>query len=548
MTVKKKILLVDDEKVVRLSFGRELQPLFEVRLAASCAEALETLAGERFDLLITDLVMPDDDGLTLLRRAKAYNPELYVIIITGYGEIKTVVEAMRAGADDFLLKPCDIDELLERIATVFERDDYITRVRIFDKMCKATTIFAALVDTEGIIIEANAAWQRACSFERRQLRGRPLAEVLGRQSLERTILPLLERCLQQGEVQHHGFFRFADGRSRSMVATLNPVPAGGTVTQAVLSLTDVSSILAEQLPLQKRAEQLELAHSIGSEGFMDCDVQTAQTHYCGNWKQLLGYDADTADGDLPPLLDLVDDDHWPLLHTALNECLDGRRRDYDLEVRLRTAAGDRRWFRARGMVVERAGDGAPRRLITILADIEGCKHREERLLGEIEALEARLDAGRDRCQRLEEELAEAGTAWKVFQQKRDQDRKRLEGQLSDNVVTVVAPLVKRLQKTGLNSEQRQLAKALEESLAGLASSFVTSLASRHIGLTPMELQVASHVKDGKATKEIADILCLAPETVNVHRKKIRKKLGLSHKGVNLHTFLCSLQEEADFSE
>jgi DNA-binding CsgD family transcriptional regulator len=59
----------------------------------------------------------------------------------------------------------------------------------------------------------------------------------------------------------------------------------------------------------------------------------------------------------------------------------------------------------------------------------------------------------------------------------------------------------------------------------------------------MEIQVATHVKQGKATKEIADILCLAPDTVNVHRKKIRKKLGLRNKSINLQTFLTSLSEK-----
>jgi DNA-binding CsgD family transcriptional regulator len=59
----------------------------------------------------------------------------------------------------------------------------------------------------------------------------------------------------------------------------------------------------------------------------------------------------------------------------------------------------------------------------------------------------------------------------------------------------------------------------------------------------MEIQVATHVKQGKSTKEIADILCLAPDTINVHRKKIRKKLGIQNKSLNLQTFLTSLSEE-----
>jgi DNA-binding CsgD family transcriptional regulator len=89
----------------------------------------------------------------------------------------------------------------------------------------------------------------------------------------------------------------------------------------------------------------------------------------------------------------------------------------------------------------------------------------------------------------------------------------------------------------------QLLTEIEDHLQNITSSFVTKLTSEYVGLTPMEIQVATHVKQGKATKEIADILCLAPDTINVHRKKIRKKLGLSNKSVNLQTFLASLSEK-----
>ncbi len=543
VTAKKKILLVDDEKSIRLSFRRELQPYYDVHLAGSCSEALEALAGERFDLLLTDLVMADDSGLTLLRRAKAGNPELHVVIITGYGEIETVVEAMRLGADDFLLKPCDIEELLRRLAKTFERDDYIARVRLYDKISQSIGILVALVDKAGLIVEANSAWQQACGLSMAKLAGRSLAEVLGQHSLERTILPRLERCLREGEVQHYDLFRFQDGRPRSMVATFNPVASGNTATMAVLAMTDVTDVMAWHQPLLERAEQLELERSVSMEGFMDCDLAAGQARYCAQWKHLLGYGPDTADEDIPQWLDVVHGDDEESLRAALGECLEGLAPAYETSVRLRMASGDWRWFRARGMVVDRAGDSTPRRLVGTLVDIHRWKTREEQALMTIRELEEERTGSRNQRQQLREALEEADTAWKVLQHKRDQDRKILEEQLSDNVVNIIAPLVMRLHKTGLNSDQRPLVEALEKSLGAVTSSFVSDLASRHIGLTPMEIQVASHVKDGKATKEIAEILHLAPETVNVHRKKIRRKLGLSNTAVNLRTFLSSLGQD-----
>jgi two-component system NtrC family response regulator len=106
------VLVVDDEAYVRDSLSRLLgRRGFSVRTASSTAEALrpESLAGA--DAVIADLRMPGDDGLALVGKLAAEASALPVIVLTGHGTVPSAVDAMRAGAFDYLLKPADPDEL-----------------------------------------------------------------------------------------------------------------------------------------------------------------------------------------------------------------------------------------------------------------------------------------------------------------------------------------------------------------------------------------------------------------------------------------------------
>jgi PAS domain S-box-containing protein len=308
-------------------------------------------------------------------------------------------------------------------------------------------------------------------------------------------------------------------------------------------MTDVTDIFHDTIGLQQREERLRMMHAVSSDGFMDCDLETGEIYYCRNWKKLLGYTPDTLQKTGKSWLDLLHSDDKTLARKAFRGCLDGSADSYDLEVRLQNVNGEWMWFRTRGMVVERDGNGVPRRLIGTLIDITRQKKIEQEFLRDKELLEQDVAKQTEALARHNEELTESNAALTVLLKKRQQDKEEVEQRLSENVLKLIEPLVKRLQRTALNDDQVQLLGEIEESLHDITSSFITKLTSEYAGLTPMEIQVATHVKQGKATKEIADILCLAPDTVNVHRKKIRKKLGLRNKSINLQTFLTSLSEK-----
>jgi two-component system response regulator PilR (NtrC family) len=117
-----KLLIVDDEQGMRqllsIVFGREGH---QVRLAENGRRALERLHEEAADLIISDVKMPDMGGIELLRAARELLPEVAVVMMTAFATVDTAREAFKLGADDFITKPFDIDELKLIVAKALER-------------------------------------------------------------------------------------------------------------------------------------------------------------------------------------------------------------------------------------------------------------------------------------------------------------------------------------------------------------------------------------------------------------------------------------------
>lgn len=107
------VLFVDDEKPLRESASEWLNVVgFSVTAAASAGQALTLLEQHAFDALVTDVRMPEMDGLSLLDAARQADPHLPVVLLTGHGDVTLAVDAMRRGAHDFLEKPYDADHLV----------------------------------------------------------------------------------------------------------------------------------------------------------------------------------------------------------------------------------------------------------------------------------------------------------------------------------------------------------------------------------------------------------------------------------------------------
>ena len=128
------LLLVDDDEAFRKALARELGRLgYEVATADSGAAALDRIAEREPDVVLLDLRLPDRDGLEVLEAIRATSPGSDVIMLTGHGSIDTAIQSVRAGAFDYIAKPCPLDELEVRIQRALERQSLRRRASLLER-------------------------------------------------------------------------------------------------------------------------------------------------------------------------------------------------------------------------------------------------------------------------------------------------------------------------------------------------------------------------------------------------------------------------------
>jgi DNA-binding CsgD family transcriptional regulator len=137
-------------------------------------------------------------------------------------------------------------------------------------------------------------------------------------------------------------------------------------------------------------------------------------------------------------------------------------------------------------------------------------------------------------------LEESNIALKVLLEHREQDKMRLEENVLANVRQLVSPYVQKLRLQKLDDRSLNLVEIIESRLAEIAVPFLNRLTDIHRILTPREIDVAALVREGRTSKEIAELLNISVSGVDFHRKKIRNKLGLANEKANLRSYLLSL--------
>ena len=115
------VLIVDDDRGIRGVLGEMLAADYELVMAHDGPTALDAFERRRMDAVILDVRMPGMDGLEVLRRMKTIDPRVEVILLTGVNDVPTVVEGVKRGAFDYVTKPWDVDDLLDRLARAIHR-------------------------------------------------------------------------------------------------------------------------------------------------------------------------------------------------------------------------------------------------------------------------------------------------------------------------------------------------------------------------------------------------------------------------------------------
>lgn len=134
------VLLVDDESEFIETLAKRLEARsLKVSTATRGEEAVALVDEQEFDAIVLDLAMPGMDGLETLRQIKEKHPDSEIIMLTGHGSIRTGIDAMKLGAEDYLEKPVDIRQLLDKISEAKDKRVLILQEKSKDEIKKIIT-------------------------------------------------------------------------------------------------------------------------------------------------------------------------------------------------------------------------------------------------------------------------------------------------------------------------------------------------------------------------------------------------------------------------
>lgn len=158
---------------------------------------------------------------------------------------------------------------------------------------------------------------------------------------------------------------------------------------------------------------------------------------------------------------------------------------------------------------------------------------------------AQLNFMRDITKRKTDEqaLKAMNTALDTLLKKRENDIRQSEEKIMRNIKELILPYVAKLKTTNLDFSQAVDIDIIEKHLTDITSPYLSRLPSGYTQFSPREMQVTTMIKNGLTTKEIARALTVSSNAIDIYRQKIRKKLGLNNKKINLRSFLISLGEE-----
>ncbi len=229
---------------------------------------------------------------------------------------------------------------------------------------------------------------------------------------------------------------------------------------------------------------------------------------------------------------------WGLVHPDMRDLVRerglARQRGEDVparyELKALTKDGRSKWMDVVATTINYGGQTAT---LSIAYDITERKLVEDVLMAREQELESKT-----------RDLEEMNAALKVLLQKREDDKSALEEKILSNVKQLIEPYFDNLKQTDLSARQTNLLGIIETNLTEIISPFVRDFTAIKYKLTPKEIQIANLIKQGKASKEIAEIIGLSVRTIEFYRTKIRQKFGLKTGKDNLQAHLIALGPRA----
>jgi DNA-binding CsgD family transcriptional regulator len=137
-------------------------------------------------------------------------------------------------------------------------------------------------------------------------------------------------------------------------------------------------------------------------------------------------------------------------------------------------------------------------------------------------------------------LKEVNTALNVLLRNREEDQVQMEDIIVANVKDLVLPFLEKLSRSPLDEKQTTYVNIIQTNISNIVSPFLRQIPMKFFDLTPTEIQIADLVRKDKSTKEIARLLSTSAKTIEAHRNRLRKKLGLTNQRIQLRDYLLTL--------
>ncbi len=391
------------------------------------------------------------------------------------------------------------------------------------------------LSAEGLITEINFTAEKLLGIDRKKLLSRPLSKYLTPDSANDFHLCLVH--LMQQDTKQCTDLKIKREDNASCYVHMDAMRVQSELGEVALrvTLTDITKLKLTKQELRIAATAFEV-----QEGIMVTDIHNVIIRTNKAFTRLTGFSAEEAKGKNVSFLKSGrhDTDFYKNMWQAINqnhfwqgEIWDKRKNGEIFPVLMTITAvfGE---------------DGHPSHYVGSFSDITLQKQAEKLLLDERQRLEKQVGKSVEELNRLKEEGSDVHTALKVMIKLRESESAEAKNLLILELKHEVMPFLQRLKLSSRDPKQVRLLSALDANMQRLISTYgcATSISSAYKNLTPKEIQVASMVREGASTKVIASTLSLSPETISIHRKNIRKKLGLDSKSDNLRSHLITLDK------
>lgn len=294
-----KVLVVDDDIRIREMFYEMIPSLgYACRVAANVKEAIAMLKDDHFPIVISDIRMPEIDGIELLKEIKEKYPEIDVISITGYSKDYTFTDVIKAGASDFILKPFSRDELEAKIRRIIgERQ---LKSEIIASKNKLMAIFNGIrdgiyiIDFDFKILSANKAFAESVGLPLKDIMGRQCYKLMNKQGIpcggKNDNCPA-KRSFARGSpaITIHKCFK-KNGEELYIEITAMPlIKDDGKATQAILLSRDITSRFLGEKRLKESEEKYRTLVEMASEGIISSDKEGIITVFNKKAEEIFGY-------------------------------------------------------------------------------------------------------------------------------------------------------------------------------------------------------------------------------------------------------------------